>query len=165
VVCESDKTAAAGYSEGKYYNLVFPSFSEDEMKLKLVDIIKNTSEETTLLVFRGNTAPEGFNYTRCQQVNIISGEVFGYAVPKDAVRQKDNIKGVYILTGDIVRFRKIDIISEDGEYYIVRIPKASELVSDKKEDDEASSDKVKYLALYDRIIIGGKELFDGKIVG
>lgn len=170
VVCESDKTAAAKYEENKSYNLVFPSFSEDEMRLVLTRIVKSTSEDTVLLVFRGNTAPEGFNYTRSQQVNIISGEYSGYAVPKDAVRSLDNnkTKGVYILTGDIVRFRKIEIMSEDGDYYIVKIPSSDDYNSksaDDKDEKENAETEYKYLSLYDNIIIGGKDLFDGKIVG
>lgn len=166
VVCESEKNAAAQYEENTYYNLVFPSYSDEELRMKLVKIIKNTSKDTVLLVFRGNTAPEGFTYTRNQQVNIISGKYSGYAVPKKAVRFLDGIQGVYITSGDIVRFRRIEIISEDGDYYIVKIPKAeaSGELSDETADG-GTKEKYQYLALYDNIIVEGKDLFDGKIVG
>lgn len=168
VVCESDKAVAAKYVENKKYNLVFPSYSDDEMGLVLEKIIKSTSEDTVLLVFRGNTAPEGFNYSRSQQVNIISGEYSGYAVPKNAVRINNGVKGVYILNSDIVRFRRIEILSEDGDYYIVKIPKISDLTAEESDsDNEVSSgeNKYPYLSLYDNVVIGGKNLFDGKIVG
>ena len=169
VVCESDKTAAAGYKENKMYSLVFPSFSDEEMKLELKKIVKNTEENTVLLVFRGNTAPEGFTYTRSQQVNIISGEITGYAVPKDAVRIKDGVKGVYVLNGDIVRFRRIETVTEDGDYYIVAKPTRTVDLSKEDEGNQEGSDSeqpyYKYLSLYDNVIVGGKNLFDGKIVG
>ncbi len=165
VVCESDKSAAAKYEKNKYYNLVFPSFSDDEMMLELTDVVKSTAENTVLLVFRGNTSPEGFTYPRSQQVNIISGEYSGYAVPKNAVRMVGNMQGVYVLNGDIVRFRRIEILSEDGDYYIVKIPKASAVLENQGEGSAAPSSNYPYLALYDNIVIGGKDLFDGKIVG
>lgn len=168
VVCESEKSAAASYQVGKKYNLVFSSFSEEELTLVLEKTIKSSSENTVLLVFRGNTAPEGFNYVRKQQVNIISGELSGLAVPKNALRIINGIKGVYVTTGDIVRFRRVEIISEDGDYYIVRKPKTSDYgqLSD-EEGDQTGKNKpeYKYLSLYDSVIIGGKDLFDGKIVG
>lgn len=169
LVCESDKNSAAGYKENKDYSLVFPSFSDEEMTLTLKKIIKNTGEKTVLLVFRGNTAPEGFPYSRSQQVNIISGEQTGFAVPKDAVRIKNGMKGVYILNGDIVRFRRIETIAEDGDYYIVKKPKAvsfSESDENKsKEEKDNEEITYRYLSLYDNVIVGGKNLFDGKIVG
>lgn len=157
VVCESDKSTGAKYQINKKYKLVFPSFSDKEMSLTLTDIVKSSSESTVLLIFRGNTALEGFPYTRCQQVDIIIGEYSGYAVPKEALRVVDGVKGVYILTGDIVRFRRVDIMSEDGDYYIAKIPNAT--------DEKNEEQQYKYLSLYDTIVIGGKDLFDGKIVG
>lgn len=165
VVCESEKNAAAKYQQNKYYNLVFPSYSDVEMSLELVDIVKNTTKDTVLLVFRGNTSPEGFTYPRSQQVNIISGKYSGYAVPKNAVRMVGNTQGVYVLNGDIVRFRRIEILSEDGDYYIVKIPKASADMTKEGEAYTLQANNYPYLALYDNVIIGGKNLFDGKIVG
>lgn len=168
VVCESDKTAAAKYVENRKYNLVFPSYSDDELGFVLDRIVKSTSEDTVLLVFRCNTAPDGFSYSRSQQVNIISSRHSGYAVPKEAVRMLGKERGVYILIGDIVRFRRIEILSEDGDYYIVKIPQvtAETEAEDNADDSENKTEsKYPYLALYDNVIIGGKNLFDGKIVG
>ena len=67
-----------------------------------------------------------------------------------------------------MRFRRIEILSEDGDYYIVKIPQvtAETEAEDNADDSENQTEsKYPYLALYDNVIIGGKNLFDGKIVG
>lgn len=164
VVCETQKDVAAGYEENKYYTLNFPSFSDDEVHMKLETIIKSTSEKNALLVFRGNTAPEGFTYQRNQQVDIISNRYSGLAVPKEAIRIIEGQQGVYILSGDIVRFRLVDIIGENEDYYIVSAesPKAED---DSLSDETEQNVAIPHLALYDNVIVKGKNLFDGKIVG
>ena len=56
--------------------------------------------------------------------------------------------GVYIRYGNIVSFRKIDqIYSEPADYVI------------SKETNEKG-----YLHMYDDIIVGGRGLYDGKII-
>ena len=162
VVCEAEKDSVAAYRENAYYSLAFPAFSEDPVKMELQKIIKSTSEKTALLVFRGNTAPEGFTYQRNQQVDIITNQYSGLAVPKEAVRVVNGIRGVYILNGDIVRFRRIEIIFEDDGYYITTLEKPQT----DTEPDEQTDDAVlpPYLALYDSVIVKGKNLFDGKII-
>lgn len=57
LVCEADKYSAAGFTVGSYYKLRFPSFSEETVTMKLVNAVSVTSDDTALLVFRGNTAP------------------------------------------------------------------------------------------------------------
>lgn len=162
VVCEADKESVAAYRENAYYSLSFPSFSEDSVKMELQKIIKSTSEKTVLLVFRGNTAPEGFTYQRNQQVDIITNQYSGLAVPKEAVRVVNGIRGVYILNGDIVRFRRIEIVFENDGYYITTLGK-QQIVAD---NDQQTEDEglPPYLSLYDSVIVKGKNLFDGKII-
>ena len=162
VVCETDRLSAAKYNIGSYYKLRFTSFSEEEIKLELTDVISETSEDTALLIFRGNTAPEGFPYQRSQQVDIISDGYSGLAVSKQALRVVDGKTGVYILDGDIVRFRLADVIFEDEDYYVISTESAK--TADNQEDTEYGKTYY-YLTLYDNVIVSGKSLFDGKIIG
>lgn len=163
-VLETDKNTASRYSEGNYYNLIFPSYSEErELQMKLEKMVKNTSSGRVLLLFRGNTAPEDFPYTRCDEINIISEKCTGLSVPKEALRVVDGLKGVYIIDGDIVRFRLVEILGENDGSYIVNANSQSE--SDVFGQDDLSGKKVyRYISLYDNVIVSGKDLFDGKIV-
>ncbi len=153
------------YEEGYYYNLRFPSFSDQTIKMRLERIVSVTSDEEALLIFRGNTAPEEFPYTRMGNVEVVREGVSGLAVPKQAVRIVGGLPGVFILDGDIVRFRYINILAEDGDYYIVTngAPKA-ENADEPTAESTADQPQKRYLSLYDSIITAGKNLFDGKTV-
>ena len=102
-----------------------------------------------------------FNYDlvqhRTEQVEIIMGENYrglkGLKVPRKAIRfekQKkvdesgepageESVKGVYILKGEQIEFKKIDVIYEGSDYVLSEI----------HEDDRS------YLALYDDIMTEG----------
>lgn len=102
-----------------------------------------------------------FNYDlvqhRTEQVEIIMGENYrglkGLKVPREAIRfekQKkvdesgepageESVKGVYILKGEQIEFKKIDVIYEGSDYVLSEI----------HEDDRS------YLALYDDIMTEG----------
>lgn len=164
VVAKADKESAAKYVTGRSYTVTFPSFSDEEMTMKLIDIIKTTSDEKALLVFRANTAPEDFTFLRKQQMNVINDKHTGLAVPKSALRIVGGEKGVYILDGDIVRFRMVDIIYENDDYYLVLDP--STLDEDEKKEWLSSheEDVYPYISLYDNVIVSGKALFDGKTI-
>ena len=166
LVCEADKYSAAGFTVGSYYKIRFPSFSEEMVTMKLVNAVSVTSDDTALLVFRGNTAPENFPYLRTQEADIIGQSHTGLAVSKKAVRIVDGQKGVYILDGDIVRFRLIEILFEEEDSYIVAPEKPVPDEADANTEDVEISDRpvYKYLSLYDNVIVGGKDLFDGKIL-
>jgi len=60
--------------------------------------------------------------------------------------------GVFILVGNVVDFRFIEVILESDGYYIV---------APQDLDDPEYPTK---LALYDIIITGGKDLYVGKII-
>ena len=87
----------------------------------------------------------------------------------------DKFDGVYILVGEETFFRRAEPIFEIDDYYIVRAESEEEKTekaaeeADKSEDASAQENELsekpksyKYLTLYDSIVTGGKELYDGK---
>ena len=58
-------------------------------------------------------------------------------------------RGVYVLTGMQVKFVEVNVIYSDDDY----------MICEKQTEDE------KVLRLYDEVIVKGKNLYDGKIVG
>ncbi len=163
-VCETEKEKISSYTEGKNYSVIFDTLAENEITMELEKIISGTAEKKALLVFKCNTSPDGFTYKRKQKIKIINNRITGFAIPKEALRIVDGNTGVYILDGDIVRFRTVNILADDEDYYIgdMKNPYLDEdYVSTLENDDKKL---YKYLSLYDNIIVGGKSLFDGKIV-
>ena len=68
-------------------------------------------------------------------------------VNNKAIRELNGEKGVYVQRGNLIQFRKINIITSAEEYSIV------ECVMDSS-----------YLQQYDTIITEGVDLYDGKVI-
>ena len=76
----------------------------------------------------------------------------GYELNEKAMAKVDGIRGVYVLRGSVVHFRKVDIIYNGADYCLVA------------ENGEAEGN-YEYLGTNEKIIINGKNLFDGRIFG
>lgn len=132
---------------------------------------------------------EALSSVRCEEIQILMTEYSGLYVPDEALQfDKNNNPGVFICTGTTLEFRHISILyhSDIGKYSICDATMGqAKLVSAKKETQkaESSNDNLKnesddekskndeekledreYLKLYDDVVVGGKNLYEGKIV-
>ncbi len=117
-----------------------------KVEKKLVDY----TDRSVILVMSCKSTPQNFDFSRSQRISITVNEVKGLKVPTSTVRVKDGNTGVYVLYDGIARVRNVNILAESGGYYIV---------------EEAAFGSREWLTLYDRIIIGERDLYDGKIIG
>lgn len=154
ILSETDANSLKKFNEGSFYSVVFPYNADKTVQMKLEKIIRENDSEQVVLVFKANTLPDGFNYLRKQNIQIVEESYTGYKVPANAVRVVDGVKGVYVLNGNTAKFKQVDIMIELNGYYIV------------KEQPTYLEDENYYkkLGLYDMIIVGGKDLYDGKII-
>ena len=125
------------------------SFVTDEEIPVTVAAGSRADNGTMLVVFRCAYMSEELSAIRRENVQVLLVKRTGLKVPKRAIVIDDSMQaGVYIRYGNIVSFRKIDqIYSEPADYVI------------SKETDEKG-----YLHMYDDIIVGGRGLYDGKII-
>ena len=101
---------------------------------------------------------------REQTVDIIFSSLDGIRVPKKALRTETRtetdektgevtkeyeVNGVYVLTGAQAEFRTINILADDGDYYLVVSP------------ENAGR---RTLHSGDEVILAAEDLFDGKVV-
>lgn len=144
------------YTVGDTVTLRFASASEDFIA-EVADIRDEGDASESIII----VSCHQFNYDlvqhRTDNVELIKGDYRGLKVPREAIRFKaieetivdketgiesvvtTNYKGVYILEGEQVEFKKIDVIYEGGDYVLSAV------------HDEDSS----YLSLYDDIMIEG----------
>ncbi len=144
------------YAIGDTVTLRFASASEDFVA-EIIDIRDEGNPSESIIV----ASCHQFNYDlvqhRTDNVELIKGDYRGLKVPREAIRFKSieetlvdketgiesvvttNYKGVYILEGEQIEFRKLDVIYEGGDYVLSAV------------HDEDSS----YLSLYDDIMIEG----------
>lgn len=156
VAAEITQNELKNFNEGYEYRVKFPYNADIEIDMQLDRVVKNTSAEDdrAVLIFKTGQMPTGFNFLRKQTIEIIKETYTGYKVPASAVRIHDGKKGVFILSGNIVVFKEINVLTEQDGYYIV------------KEQPMYAEDENYYnkLGLYELIITSGKNLYPGKIV-
>lgn len=174
---------------GNYYPVIFPYSYNTEINMNLERIISETDGSTAVMVFSTSYMPKDFNYMRKQEVEVVKRRVTGYKVKKTAMRHIEGDirserqieqasqsgiqpteemlekingphKGVFILDGNTVRFRYAEEIGSFDDYYIIDAEKTS--YQDHEGNDKYSASE--RLALYDQVIVEGKDLYVGKIV-
>lgn len=149
IACPSTKESLQFFEENKKYNITFPVNPGYDIEMTLTKIISQTDSQDILLIFQTNYMPDNFNYLRLQPVEIVEVIHTGYKIPRSAVRVINGVQGVYIMEGNLVIFKQINVIYETDGYFIV-----SENINSEK----------KWLSLHDKIIVEGKSLFEGKII-
>ena len=101
------------------------------------------------VVFRCDYMSAELSTIRQEPMQIQLVKHTGLKVPKRAIVIDENQQaGVYVRSGNVVAFRKINqLYSEPADYVVC-------------EDISESG----YLKMYDDIIVGGRDLYDGKII-
>ena len=83
-------------------------------------------------------------------VTIVNKEYSGLKVPKKALRVVDGKTGVYVVSGLNAKFVEINVIYTSDDYILC---------------EQVTENTSSVLRLYDEVIVKGKNLYDGKIIG
>lgn len=143
----------------RYYNILGVgktlslrmSFVLDETIPATVYACNKDNEGNIAVVFRCDYMSAELSTIRKEAVQIQLKEHVGLKVSKRAIVINDEQQaGVYVRVGNVASFRKIEQIYSEAADYVI-----CEVVAN---DDS-------YLRMYDDIIVGGRGLYDGKIVG
>lgn len=136
--CELQKSETVPFSVGTVYAVQFPYAADLSLKMELYRVISETDRNEVVLIFTTDEMPQDFSYARMQKIEIVSESYTGLRVPKAAMRKlHDELDGVYILVGETVRFRRVEVIYEIDDYYIVR--SESEAEKEKNAADSGSA--------------------------
>ena len=92
-----------------------------EIKVKVAKI-SETKDGKTPVIFTSRQMSEELSQLRIERAEIRLEKHEGYAVPNSAIRIVDGEKGVYILRGNLVTFRKINITYSDDDISIAPTP-------------------------------------------
>lgn len=138
------------YSIGSRVSLKLES-SEENFDAVIYDIHDGDNPAKSVIVLKCSRFSYDLVQHRVENVELIIDDARGLKVPREAIRFADktvkengkektaSVKGVYIMKGEQVEFKKIDVVYEGPDY----------VLSDVHEDD------IEYLALYDDIILEG----------
>jgi hypothetical protein len=107
----------------------------------------NREDDSVAVVIKCNLMNRNLANLRIHDIEIIVDDYVGIKINNDAIREVDGEKGVYVQRGNIIQFRKINIIYSAEDYSVV----------------ESVADSA-YLQQYDSVITQGVDLYDGKVV-
>ncbi len=151
-LCEVSSAEADDFSLDKNYKITFSYSSGQKIDGILQKKVSQTDKDTVILVFRIENVPQGFDYTRKQTIQVVKNSFEGLSFPRSALRIVDGVQGVYVVEGNAVGFKKVDIVYMTDSLYFSREPGVGE------------EDAKKYLSRFDRVITEGKDLYLGKIL-
>ena len=106
------------------------------------------SADQTLLVLSCNEMDKDILSMRLEEIEVRVKSYNGIKVDSRAVHDKDGEKGVYALVSNIAKWRRADILYTGDGYVILSY------------DDPDIKNGIK---LYDKIIIRGRDVYDGKV--
>ncbi len=147
IVClvDTDKTIDLSNDKALYVN--FPSAGIEKLPVS-IHKIGNRDGDKTILILSCDEMNENLSEFRIEDIQIITDEYSGFKIPNSSIRTVDGEKGVYIVRGNLMGFRKIHVIYSTDSYSIVDNPK----------------DASDYIRLYDNVVTEGVDLYDNKLV-
>ena len=121
-----------------------PSLS---VTVEKINISKNS--DRAVIIMSCQEMSSALAAMRTGAMTIVSGNFKGLRLPRKALRVVDNVTGVYILSGMELKFVPVNVLYNDGEEIICELENKTSGV----------------LKLYDEVVVKGKNLYDGKVVG
>lgn len=146
---------ASAFSKDKPITLIFGDSEEDSVSTHLHSV-KKVNDKESLVIFRCTLMNEKLSSLRKINGKIVINNFTGLKVDRDAVRlDESGNTGVYVRRGNIVNFRSINIVYSEDSFVVAVKP------------GENSDIDLSYTHLkqYDEVVISGKELKDGMVIG
>ena len=147
--CIVSASDISGFSSGNDIEVRLPLTDVDTIKMTVYSI-ENADAENCVLILKSQTMNSDIANLRKERLELIIEEHSGIRINPQALRtDSEGNLGVYVLVGNLIRFRAVNCLYATDEYIIVE-----------------GNDKTKYLKLenYDSVIYEGKDLYDGRII-
>ena len=152
--------SVSGMEIGRTYEVSFPYNRGESLEMTLESAVDDETGECALVLSSGKITSD-FSFVRSQTVEITTKVMSGFSVPKSAIRMNDGVIGVYVFDGMTVSFRRIEVIREFDDAYLV----SSDVGEASAETgNEGSAQSAPYLSRNEQIITSGKGLYDGRIL-
>ena len=171
VACEVNDDQATSLSIwDSAVTVLFSEASSETIPAEIYKISKPDENGRALLILRCDYMDTGILETRREPVEIGMGTYTGLRVSKRAIHddfvtktsyddndnphnEEKKVQGVYVLYGSEVQFKQISVIYANDDYVIC--------------DPSPDPDKLfngETISLYDKVIVKGDDLYDGKVI-
>lgn len=147
-----DSAKAVDLSDGKSVKLILGDSADDTVQTTVYSL-ETVKGNKTLVVFKCNLMNDTLASLRKVRGKVVIDEHTGLKISRDAVRfDEDGNAGVYVRRANIVNFRSLNIIYSEESFVVAA-------------DEKEFKSDYPHLELYDEVIISGKELSNGMVIG
>ena len=149
LACVLPLESAATLKKDLQLEVCMPFVQSEPLKMKVISLNK-AADDQVAVVLQCTYMSAALSTVRREQIEIRLTDHKGILVPDSAIYFNEQQEaGVFVQDGNILRFKRIQVLyHNETERYSVCAEK----------DDKS------YLQLYDRIVTGGENLYDGKLV-
>lgn len=148
LACVVDSEAVKELENGSKITVAFKDNSERVLSCVIVSGAEpNLGEKQTPLVLKCSTMNPDLTALRVENIEIRIKKYEGIKVPASALHVVDGKKGVYALISSQVRFREASVVYSNGDYLLLSY----------------DPDNTSGIHMYDKIILQGKDLEDGRV--
>lgn len=148
MICVVPSSYAGSLAAGDSVTVNLPYSGVSTVPAKVAAVNRDPNGNKSAVILVSNRMNSYISHLRKEKAELVIDSYTGLRVNvKGIAVNKKGEKGVYTKDGNIARFKKLDIIYSTKKYVISRPHETSN-----------------YVSLYDNVIIGGKNIYDGKIV-
>ncbi len=154
-----DTNTALTLDTGKKVTVFFGDTTTDAVVMSVYSM-KNVDGECALVLKCSDVSKNTLSL-RKGQAKLVVGEYTGLKVSKEAVRVVDDVTGVFVIRGNLMNFRRLDVIYSESGFVIAKANPDNATYVD---EDGKTKDKPKHASLYDEVIVSGKDLKNGQLI-
>ena len=171
IVCPitRDDQTLLSHNNGDIY-IRLPFASSEEMRAKIAYTNESDNSDTIMLVLYCNYMNSSISEIRNESVDIMVSSYEGLKVPKKALHDdyctktvydendqehvtKEKAQGVYVEYGNELKFKPVYLIYSGDDYVICNENPLGDYTYDQKT-----------IALYDKVVVEGSDLYNGKLL-
>lgn len=153
---------SSSISTGSTFRVSFPERGLENIEMTVVNSGK--TDNTLAVVLKCKTVNKEILKLRKETAVISLKSYSGYKVSNEAITDDGNgTIGVYVYSGQTAVFKSINVVYRNDDFVLAE--DESEKEEEQKDESDKKKDKTKILKPYDRIILKGRNLYDGKVLG
>ena len=137
------------YKQGDRLTIRTHIHSNPELEVEVKQINLHESSDSAVVIFSCDQMSRQLAEMRTGPMTVVNAVHSGLKVAKSALRVVDSQTGVYIISGITLDFVPVEVLYSNDDYMICKQIQSTE----------------KVLRLYDEVVVKGKKLYDGKVVG
>ena len=148
MICVIPSNHAGDLVVGDSVSVNMPYSAVSSVPAKVAAINNEQNEKKCAVILCSNRMNSFIAALRKEKAELVIDSYTGLKVSVKAIRVNEKgEQGVFIKEGNIARFKKLDTIFTNDKYVISKPHETGN-----------------YVSLYDNVILGGKDLYDGKII-